>query len=67
MAERTLSTSVGAEFDRDEAIDRLMNFDGSFRFDFTREYLTGLSDGQIRHVLIAACKYAHSPDGPQQQ
>jgi len=33
---------------------RLTNFKGSFKLDFTEEYLESLSVDELRHVLLAA-------------
>jgi len=33
---------------------RLTNFKGSFKLDFTEEYLDSLSVDKLRHILLAA-------------
>jgi len=43
---------------RVEAIDHLLRFQGTFKLDFTREYLQTLSDEQVHHILLAACLHA---------
>jgi len=47
-----------AELSREEVIKSLLNFPGTFKFDFTREYLQGLDTDQLRHMLLAAYIYA---------
>lgn len=44
-----------AILDRQELKDRLCNFKGSFKFDFTPQYLDTLSNERLRHILAAAC------------
>jgi len=39
---------------RSELEKRLKNFKGSFRFDFTDEYLDSLTIERLRHILFAA-------------
>ncbi len=47
-----------AELPREEVITTLLNFPGTFKFDFTREYLQGLETDQLRHMLLAAYMHA---------
>ena len=49
-----------ASLDRQELKDRLAGFKGSFKFDFTPQYLDTLSDERLRHILAAACIVANS-------
>jgi hypothetical protein len=51
-----------AELPREEVITTLLNFPGTFKFDFTREYLQGLETDQLRHMLLAA--YLHASRDP---
>jgi hypothetical protein len=48
-----LATSI-ATLDRSEVKQRLKNFKGRFRLDFTEEYLDKLSVDRLRHILLAA-------------
>jgi hypothetical protein len=48
-----LATSI-ASLGKEEVKDRLMNFKGRFRLDFTNEYLDKLSVDRLRHILLAA-------------
>jgi len=34
--------------------NRIKNFKGSFKLDFTDTYLDGLSEDKLRHILMAA-------------
>jgi hypothetical protein len=47
-----------AELPREEVIAMLLNFPGTFKFDFTPEYLQGLETDQLRHMLLAAIMHA---------
>lgn len=47
-----------ASLSREELIDRLVNFRGSFRLDFTADFLARKPTAQLRHILIAAHKHA---------
>lgn len=47
-----------AELSRDEVIEKLLHFPGTFKFDFTLEYLQGLTTEQLQHTLLAA--YIHA-------
>jgi hypothetical protein len=47
-----------AELSRDEVISTLMNFPGTFPFDFTPEYLQNQDTDRLRHMLLAA--YIHA-------
>ncbi len=44
---------------REALMEELLNFRGSLRLDFTREFLDKLSDEKLRHVLLAAHLYGH--------
>ena len=48
-----LATSI-ASLEKEEVKDRLRNFKGRFRLDFTDEYLDQLSVDRLRHILLAA-------------
>jgi hypothetical protein len=50
-----------AELSRDELIDHLLNFHGTFKFDFTQDFLTSVNTDQLRHMLMAAFLHAHDP------
>jgi hypothetical protein len=39
---------------RSEIEERIRNFKGSFKFDFTDEYLNSLTVERLRHILFAA-------------
>jgi len=43
-----------ASLGRSEVEDRIKNFKGSFKFDFTDEYLASLTVDRLRHILLAA-------------
>jgi hypothetical protein len=43
-----------ASLNRSEVERRIKNFKGSFKFDFTDEYLAGLTIDRLRHILFAA-------------
>ena len=47
-----------AKLDRQELIDRLLHFKGSFNFDLTEEFLEDISEDRLRHILWAAELYA---------
>lgn len=49
-----------AEMSREELICNLLDFPGTFKFDFTREYLQTLETEQLRHMLLAAYMHAHA-------
>ncbi len=51
-----------AELDRRDLIDRLLHFPGTFKFDFTPEYVEGLSTDELRHILMAAYLHAYQKD-----
>lgn len=57
----TPSLSEIASLSRDELIDRLLHFHGSCPLDFTEGFLSGKSTDKLRHILMAACKYAGKP------
>ena len=41
--------------DRHAMTARLMELEGRFRMDFTREFLDACSVEHLRHILLAAC------------
>jgi hypothetical protein len=43
-----------SSLDRGEVENRIRNFQGSFKFDFTEEYLKSLTVDRLRHILFAA-------------
>ncbi len=43
-----------ATLGREELKRRIKNFKGSFRLDFTEDYLNNLSVDRLRHILLAA-------------
>jgi len=43
-----------ATLGREELIRRIRNFNGRFKLDFSREYLSKLSVDRLRHILLAA-------------
>lgn len=47
------ATSIAA-LGRDELKRRIKGFRGSFRLDFTDDYLDGASLDRLRHILLAA-------------
>ena len=51
-----------ATLDRDELTRRIQHFHGSFKLDFTEDYLNAASVDRLRHILLAAlitCKSPH--------
>ena len=48
-----LAVSISS-LDRGEVEDRIKNFQGSFKLDFTEEYLKNLTVDRLRHILFAA-------------
>ncbi|UCG56505.1 MAG: hypothetical protein JSU70_16780 [Phycisphaerales bacterium] len=50
--ERT-ATSIAA-LGRNELKNRIRNFRGRFKLDFTEDYLNKLSIDRLRHILLAA-------------
>jgi hypothetical protein len=50
--ERLARTIAG--LGRDEVEKKIRNFRGTFRLDFTDEYLNGLTIDYLRHILFAA-------------
>jgi len=54
-----MATSI-ATLDREEVKNRLKNFKGRFRLDFTDDYLDKLSVDRLRHILLAALITAKS-------
>lgn len=55
-AERRFGRIVGItrELSREELKRRIKGFRGTFKMDFTDDYLEGLSDDRLRHLLLAA-------------
>lgn len=47
------TTSI-ATLGRDELKNRIKNFRGRFKLDFTDDYLNNLSVDRLRHILLAA-------------
>ncbi|HSV26298.1 MAG TPA: hypothetical protein VLH60_00240 [Sedimentisphaerales bacterium] len=43
-----------ASLGKDEVKARIKTFEGSFRLDFSDDYLDGLSVERLRHILLAA-------------
>ncbi len=43
-----------AVMDRRSLLQQVQSFHGSFRLDFTDEYLSGLGAERLRHILMAA-------------
>lgn len=43
-----------ASLDKTELIAHILDFDGKFKFDFTRDYLETLDVNNLRHILSAA-------------
>ena len=39
---------------KEEAVDKILNFSGSFKLDFSREYLEKQTVDKVRHILLAA-------------
>ena len=39
---------------KEELVWKILHFDGRFPFDFTSDYLSGLSINKLRHILYAA-------------
>jgi hypothetical protein len=48
------TTVTIASLSRNELKNRIKNFHGRFRLDFTDEYLNRLSVERLRHILLAA-------------
>lgn len=46
--------AVIAKFGKLDIIRRIRRFNGSFKLDFTDEYLNSLSVEKLRHILMAA-------------
>jgi hypothetical protein len=43
-----------SSLDRVEVEEKIKNFEGSFKLDFTEEYLKNLTVDRLRHILFAA-------------
>jgi hypothetical protein len=54
----TFSLSQIAALSRDQLVERLLHFEGDCPLDFTAEFLAQKSTDRLRHILIAAYKYA---------
>ena len=50
---------VIASMDRQKVREKLKNFHGRFKLDFTDEYLESLSVDRLRHILFAAVVTKH--------
>jgi len=48
-----LATAI-ASLGRTQVEHRIKNFKGTFKFDFTDEYLSNLTVDRLRHILLAA-------------
>jgi hypothetical protein len=48
-----LAVSISS-LDRGEVEDQIRNFQGSFKLDFSEEYLKNLTVDRLRHILFAA-------------
>jgi hypothetical protein len=48
-----LAVSISS-LERGEVEDKIKNFQGSFKLDFTEEYLKNLTVDRLRHILFAA-------------
>jgi hypothetical protein len=48
-----LAVSISS-LERGEVEDKIKNFQGSFKLDFTEEYLKNLTVDRLRHILYAA-------------
>lgn len=54
---------------RERVIHELLHFQGAVQLDFTEAFLSGMSDGKLRHLLLAVYTHgrphrASSPDAP---
>jgi len=50
-----------ATLERDELKRRIKHFHGSFKLDFTDDYLNAASVDRLRHILLAALITCRSP------
>jgi len=57
------SLSEIAALSRKELIDRLLNFKGTCPLDFTEDFLAHKTAPQLRHILVAAHKFAAKANG----
>lgn len=48
------TASSVAALGRNELTNRIKNFKGRFKLDFTEDYLNKLSVDRLRHILLAA-------------
>jgi hypothetical protein len=48
-----LAVSISS-LDRGEVENKIKNFQGNFKLDFTEEYLKNLTVDRLRHILFAA-------------
>jgi len=58
-----INLSEIASLTREQLVDRLLNFDGRCRLDFTDGFLSQKSTERLRHILIAAYRYAAKQAG----
>ncbi|MFA5553624.1 MAG: hypothetical protein WCZ89_00480 [Phycisphaerae bacterium] len=49
-----------ASLDRNELTQRIKNFRGRFKLDFTDQYLNSLSTDRLKHILLAAETHART-------
>jgi len=52
------TTTTIASLGRDELKNRIKNFHGHFKLDFTDDYLNQLTIDRLRHILLSATLYA---------
>jgi hypothetical protein len=55
-----VNTSV-SELGKSELKQRIKNFHGRFKLDFTDDYLDTVSEDRLRHILLAAIITAQTP------
>ena len=68
--QNTLADKIAAEvaaMDRKAVIAELSNFRAGFPLDFTQEFLESLSDGRLKHILLAARIQASKSNNDEQQ
>ena len=58
---------VIATMNRVQVTKRLNDFHGRFQFDFSQEYLEGLSVDRLRHILFAAVVTKHKKCGKRRK
>jgi len=59
----TCDLSEIASLSREELIDRLTHFKGTCPLDFTPDFLARKTVPQLRHILVAAYKFAAKANG----